>query len=607
MAKIQKKNLDSVRRAPVRRSSYEAPAVDIRKKRPVPKEYQTLSQAPKSRGGFLFFLFLLFIVTLGGFIYWNQKSQEKAGESLEFYVSGPDQVISGQQVSYLIKYKNTDIVTLKQMELNVHWPRGFYFDQASLEPSNSNATTWLLEDLAPGASRSLEIKGQLVGEKGDEVTAFFSLDYQPDNFHSVFKAKWDIVTKISDNNLTLAIVGPDKSLVSVAQEFELVFSNLTSQEIPGLYLDILYPDDWNPDSEQASTAWLPDESFARENNYLLFDLEANEEKTIVLKGSFASGSRSQQALVLEIGNISDGKFRRLARADKQLEVVAPSFDSVLKINGQNSNIKTNWGDTLRYQLEVTNQSGANISDVLIRALLDGAALDWGSLDTVGRRDNSSIVWSKRENADLANWPAGETKIFTWQIKSVIEPVPQRTVDNIIKINIEGLDLWEQVYPSLPLVVGETLVFRNGIYWDLGGRRVGSGLLPPRVGEATQYLVVWSFAEAIGNFDNAQVVSSLPPEVDFISEVDVQDGNLSFNAVSRELAWQLSNFSNSILPLTASFTIELIPTQEMQGQAATLLNPLTVNASGREDLTINSKLLKSSDVIAASGGTIGIVE
>jgi len=618
MAKIQKRNLDSARRAPLRHSAYEAPEINTKRSKVIPREYQTFDKAPRSRGGFLFFLFLLFVVTLGGFVYWNQKSQQKSPVSLEFSVSGPDKVVSGDQVTYLIKYKNVDVVPLQQMELSVYWPKGFYFDEANLAPSDENATTWFFEDLASGAEGTLEIKGQLVGQKDEEVTSFFSLSYQPENFHSDFKAKENILTKISDNKIELALEGADKTLVATPEEFKITFRNLTEEKIEALYVDILYPEDFIEAKAETAEEVIdkevvegetqaPTGDFVLENDYLRFDLEAKEEKTKLIKGEFSVDSKSEQTLIIEVGNLVDGKFRRLARLEKKIQVINPKFDIKLEINGQSEIQKINWGDTLRYQLEIINQSGADISGANVRALLDAEALDWDSLDTVAKKEENNIIWSPTEIEDLAIWPAGASRIFTWQIKAVNEPIAQRTIENIIKINIEGLAGWEQISPSVLITVGESLSFKNGIYWDLGGRRVGSGLLPPKVGEATQYLVVWSLPEATGNFDSVTVTSSLSPETNFISETDIQEGDFTFDEVSKTLTWELGNFNDLLLPVTASFIIEVIPEKESKDQAVTLLNSTTVNANGKEEVIINSKLLKTSDVVANTSEPIGIVQ
>lgn len=615
MAKIKRKNLDSVKRAPVRKKSYEAPALAKRHKQ-VPTEYQTLKKASRGGGGFLWFLFFIFIATVAGFWYWSQRSNDKfSNNSIELSVEGPKEVISGDQVTYKISYENIDIVSMQKMELSVRWPNGFYFDEATVSPLDTSATTWLLEDLKPGQKADLEIKGQLVGQKGEELSTDFTLSYQPENFHSDFKAKGSVDIKISDAKLEVSVEALDKILVSTEHEIDINFSNLTDDNLDNLYIDVLYPDDFveiikTPEEGKKTTKeedTKADKDFVVEGDYLKLNLAGQETKTLVLNGGFTVDSKKNQLLVVEVGNMVDEHFRRLARVEKPIIVINPKFDMDFKINGQSGPQLVNWSDNLKYQLEITNKSEEEISDVVISAMIDSFVLDWNSLETVGKYSEGRIVWTKNENTDLATWPAGESRIFTWQVDVVGEPQPDRMVENIIKITIDGLDDWQQVSSPVALTVGESISFTNGVYWDLAGRRVGSGLLPPQVGEETEYLVVWALPQATGFFDSVSVRTVLPPQVDFVSEIDIQDGQLEFDLEDRSLTWDMPEFDNMILPITASFTIRLTPDEASKGQAMTLLNPTTLEASGVEKVVVRSNAIKTSDVVANSSEPVGIVK
>ncbi|MCB9802415.1 DUF11 domain-containing protein [Candidatus Nomurabacteria bacterium] len=599
MANVRKRSIDSVKRSSLRKQSYEAPAIKRKtsSKRPVPQEYRTFKKAPKGRGGLVFFLFLLFIAAISGFWYWNNNGSTNITDSLKLEITGPEKIVSGDEVTYLVEYTNLDTVALTAMELSVYWPAGFYFDEASLEPENANAKTWLLDDLPAGQKASLEIKGQLVGKKGEEHDAIFSLDYQPANFHSDFVAKQTVTTKITDQKIELEVQGLEKTLVDTEQEIKIVYRNLSEEVLTDLYLDVLYPDDWQIESVEP----------AKEGQYWVSSLEPEEEKEIVLKGYFSIDSRADQLLVAEVGNMFDNDFRRLMRTEHPIVVVNPQFDLNLTINGQKGDQQANWGDVLRYQLEVTNASDSDIADVEVTALLAGKLLNWDSLDSVGQYLEERIVWTNEEDQGLASWSAGEKKIFTWEVKIVSSPQPERNLENIIKINIAGLNDWEQLVTVSKLTVGESLTFNNGIYWHLGGRRVGSGLLPPRVGEETQYLVVWSLPQSTGNFADVKVETVLPPNVDFVDQAEIQEGTLSFDESSRSLTWSLNDFQDVLLPVTASFMISITPDNEDKGQTLTLLNPVTVSASGTEDVVVRSKILKTSDVVAESSEPIGIVQ
>jgi len=617
MAKIIKRNLDALKRAPVRQQSYQAPSISNRSNK-VPKEYQTFKKAPKGKGSCLWFLFLLFAATAIGFWYWSQKSPEVVNNSVDLVIDGPQEIVSGDQITYKISYKNTDTVNLQQLELAVRWPNGFYFDEASIDPVDHNATTWLLEDLRPGQSVDLEIKGQLVGQPEEELSASFTLSFQPENFHSDFKAKGSLDTKITDAKIELTIEAIDKTLVATNQAMKVNFKNLSDENLEDLYIDILYPEDFEivpiTDELVTTAAEVIDEEnlvlnsdFIKEGNYFKLNLEPEEIKTMLINGVFTIDAKTNQLLVVEIGNMVDNNFRRLARVEKPIIVINPKFDMNFKINEQAGAQAVNWGDDLRYQLEVTNNSEGDMADVIVSAIIDGPALDWDSLDTIGKYSDGKITWTKNENADLANWPAGESRTFTWQIKVVGNPQPERMVENIINIHIEGLEDWQQVSSPVMLTIGESINFNNGVYWDLGGRRVGSGLLPPQVGEATEYLVIWSLPQATGVFNNVNVSVSLPPQVDFISELDIQEGDLEFDLEDRSLTWNIDKFKDAILPITASFTLRLTPDEASRGQAMTILNTITVNANGLEEVIVKSKAIKTSDVISNSTSPIGIIE
>jgi hypothetical protein len=618
MAKIMKRSLDAVRSVPLRKQSYEAPFLR-RAKKPVPEEYRTFKKAPKKRGvGCLIFLFLLFAVALAGFYYWNNRSTNSVThDSLELNVTGPEKIVAGDQATYVVEYKNLDNVPLQQMELNVAWPAGFYYDESTQPPRDANATTWLLEDLPAGGQQKLEIKGQLVGQKDEKLSATFTLGYQPENFNSEFKDSRTVTTLVTDSKIEVAMTAVDKTLVGREQEIIITFHNLTEQPLIELSADILYPDDLEIISEVASStkavtttkknATSAVMGLVKNGDYWSLNLEPQAEKQLVVKGTFPAESKPQQLLVVEVGNLSNEKFRRLARAEKAIAVINPQFEMKLQINGQEGDRAVNWSDVLRYQLEIKNNSGADISEAKVTALVDGAAVDWFSLDTIGNKQEPNIIWTKDQDATLVLWPAGESKTFTWQIKVISDPEPERMIENIIKLEIVGLNDWQQVFPSVVLTVGESLTFNNGLYWDLGGRQVGSGLLPPRVGVETSYLTVWSLPQATGDFNEVTVSTVLPPSVTFAEEVDTQEGDLSFDKETKTLTWQLKNFNKLLLPVAASFIIEVTPTKDDRGQTMVLLNPTEVTAQGKEEVIIKSKSLKTSDVVAKTNEPIGIVQ
>ncbi len=600
MAKIRRRSIDAAKSSSFRKK-IKKPSIVRKKyksrKASVSKGYNSLIK-PKKRGfNFIWFFMILFLASFCGFLFYNKKENVVLTESLEMKIKVVDEIISGDQVEYIINYENLEEIKLNKIKLNIQWPSGFYFDEANIENNNSSFTTWLLPDLLPNEKKEIIIKGQLVGKKDDILQTIFNLSYQPDNFNSDFNFKKIVEIKIVDSNIELEINSVNKTLVSEEQDFFIKVKNLTNEYIKELYLDVLYPDDLeilNLDPQ-------------KEDKYWVLNLEPESEYILNIKGIFNKDSNNKQIIVGEVGNIINEKFRPLGREEKSINVIKPEFKINLTINGQEGNQNVDWGDILHYQLEVINNSDTNITDAQVNILLDGDSLDKDSIDSIGKYNNSIISWAKEELDDLEDWNDGEVKVFTLEVKVIDSLIAERLIENIVSINILGLKDWEQINIPILLNVGESISFNNGIYWDLGNKRVGSGSLPPKVGTETNYLVVWSLPESTGNFDSISINTILPPNVYYIEESDVQDGNLIFNEETKELNWNIDNFSEVILPTVSSFFIKLEPIEEYKGESMTLLNTTKVTAYGLEEVIISSKVLKTSDVNSDTNEIIGIIE
>jgi len=597
MVKTQKKDLDSAQVAPRRKSSYQAPELKSGRKKEVPHEYRSFKKAPKTHGFLIFFLFLLFASALAGFFYWNSRFSQTETKSLTMQVAAPEKIVSGDEVTYKIEYKNSDKVALTQMKLSVYWPAGFYFDSSSVPPTNDNAKEWLLSDLGSGQSGSLEIKGQLVGSKDENLEAIFTLDYQPANFSSDFSITTKTNTLITENKLELKIEAVDKTLINTEQEIKVIYKNLSPEKLEDLSLDILFPDDWK--NTEIDPTW--------EGEFLATSLEPAEEKTITITGNFGADTKPEQMLVVEIGKKQDDKLRRLARAEKKIAIVSPQFETSLKINGNSGDVQANWGDELKYQLEVKNTSPSEINDAQVTMDLSGAVLDWDSMETSAQVNEQTLTWNKEQDESIATWPSQETKTFTWKVKVSKDQVTERTIDHALTINIVGLDAWEQTATLSKLSVGDNLTFNNGVYWDLGGRRVGTGLLPPQVGEETSYLAVWSIPKAAIGFNKVKISTTLSEQVFFGGETDVSVGDLSFDEETQVLTWTISSFDSGDIPATASFVLTLKPEAADKGETMTVLDTVTATAKGKEEVVVNTKVITTADVVTNTTGDIGTVK
>jgi len=564
----------------------------------VPAEYRVFTRKKKkNHWGLIFFLALLFAASVTGYYYWNQQFPSFQGQSAEMTVKGTEQAVSGDEVSYDITYKNNDQVPLTKVELSVQWPDGFYFDQSTTEPADQGATTWKLPDLPAGQEADFKIKGQLVGLKDQDQQIIFRLSYQPENFSSDFQVKQVVTTKITDTKIDLAVTSPDKVLAGQEVELKAVFKNITQETLTGLQADLTLP----PDMEVTSL-----EPALTEGSWK-GDLKAGEEITVTAKGKIFNDATGNQDWIMEIGQVKDEQVRRLMKAVKKMSLVSPNFSIDLKINGRNKDFQSDWGETLNYELSLTNNSGSDLSDVRASVLMDSSILDLSSWQGSGRLEDNKVIFDKASNDVLANMTAGQQQTFQWSVAiTKAEQQGKVSVDNVAQVTLDGLNGWQQTSPLIMVSVGDGLSFRQGAYYNLGGQQVGSGQLPPEVGQKTKYLIVWSLDNGNNDFASVNVSAFLPPNVEFSSDGTVDEGEFTYDESLRRVSWQLNDFSTLLLPLQATFEILLTPTKDDLGQVVTLINQSSVVASGTSEFRTTAGNLRSSQVVSTKSGDLGTV-
>lgn len=91
-----------------------------------------------------------------------------ASSPLSVSVTGNAETVSGQPVEIQVTVASNADAPLKDILLGVEYPFGFTFSSSDPAPIAAGARTWSLGDFAPGAKKTLTLRGVLSGESGDE-------------------------------------------------------------------------------------------------------------------------------------------------------------------------------------------------------------------------------------------------------------------------------------------------------------------------------------------------------------------------------------------------------------------------------------------------------
>ena len=141
-----------------------------------------------------------------------------------------------------------------------------------------------------------------------------------------------------------------------------------------------------------------------------------------------------------------------------------------------------------------------------------------------------------------------------------------------------------------------------------GAPIGSGPLPPEVGEATTYRVFWKIEKAVHELTDIVVSATLPPDVAWDDRVLSSTGNVEFEAATQTVRWEISSLPANE-EATAEFTVKLIPGPEDVGTFVKLLSGSVLGALDAEtDSTVAAEAESftteiAEDTFAAGKGTV----
>src|SRR3989339_1907149 len=102
------------------------------------------------------FIFLIIALVIAGVGFWYWQENVYSKDVLKLEILGPDKVTMGEEVEYLLKYKNNGTVRLENPLLVFEYPSG-----ALPSGGNESRITRSLEEIYPGQEETLHFPARL--------------------------------------------------------------------------------------------------------------------------------------------------------------------------------------------------------------------------------------------------------------------------------------------------------------------------------------------------------------------------------------------------------------------------------------------------------------
>jgi len=542
----------------------------------------------KKRRKFLSFLILFAIFGIIIFAVLNWRRNIYSKEVLKLEILGPNEVTLGQEIEYIVKYKNNGNFRLEKPELVFQPPENALKDEKILGRQILGIET-LGEAIYPGQEQSFSFKMQLLGEEGETKIAKVSLSYQPKNLKARYESSTSFTTVIKSVPITFEFDLPSK--IELGKDFIFRINYFSNLDFPltDLRCQIEYPFGFEFISSTPKSL--------EKTEWLIPVLNKSEGGRIEISGKISGEIGEAKIFKAKLGILKEGKFILLKETTRGTEITKLSLYLRQEING-NPQYVTLAGDWLHYEIYFKNIGDEELQNLFMVSKLEGEAFDFQTIksdsgQTQAGSDSVVFDWRKVQKLQYLA-PMEEGKVDFWiKLKDDLGNVKNPILKNKVFIGELKEEFSTKISSKMEIV--QKGYFEDEIFGN-------SGFLPPKVGGATTYTILWQVKNYYSDVKNAKIVATLPPQVSLTGKIFPEEmtSKFSFDSQSREIVWLAGDLERGVgitkPPLTLAFQIIFSPGESQRGQTPEIIGQAKISG---EDSWTESEIFATSSLITTA--------
>ena len=475
-------------------------------------------------------------------------------------ILAPNEATLVEEIEYLVKYKNNGSARLEEPKLIFEYPKYSIVEGGVLRIEK------LLDDIYPGEEKTVSFKAKLLGKEGEVRLAKAWLSYRPKNLKAKYESATTFSTTIKSVPLTFEFDLPIKIESGKDFRFNMNYFSNINELLTDLKIQMDYPFGFE------FIESLP--KSIEKNEWAIPVLNRSQGGRIEVFGRLSGEIGEARIFRAKLGIWREGEFVSLKEIEKGVEIIKPLIYLRQEING-NPRYAALPGDWLHYEIYFKNIGEDDLNNLFIICNLEGETFDFQTI-----------------KSDLGNFEAGDNSIiFDWRKVSQLQylaPTEEGKVDFWVKLkddlgNVKNPVLRNKVFISqvkeefVTKISSKLELVQKGYFQDeVFGN---SGSIPPKVGTATTYTIIWQMKNYYSDVKDVKVKASLPPQISLTGKIfpEEEASKFSFDSESREIVWSAGDLERGEGILSPgpniAFQVEFSPessqigsTPEIIGQA-----------------------------------------
>jgi hypothetical protein len=488
-------------------------------------------------------------------------------------VSSQAAVASGDAMSADLTVQNNGKQPLLDAYVTIPQSSGFVLSHS--HPAAGEQGRIHLGTIEPEQSAMVSVDGYAIGEVGSAARISAVLTYRTRGFEDTEEKLVSETLYISGSQFSLSARFPESIAANKPFDFEISFDNLSQvTNFPNVVIVPIFPPDWQmvesrPSNDPATETWTIDS---------VGSLQSGK-----ISGRARLNSRTTTMAEIKLQLFASPEGRPLLQ--DELTISVPVFYPLATAEATLLPSRADLGESIEAIVNVFNGESFTLSEASLQfgvneALVDTLAFTPGSyqggmltvpLTTMLSNAQRQVIveFPLRDTVNALHAFGNEDVIFS--LRGELHYPNQRGETVVVPLNT----VTAQINSDLQ-------VNATARYFTPDGEAIGTGPLPPAVGEATTYWVFLSLENQLHPVRDVVVTARVPDGITWGGRASVGAGEpLYFDEATNRISWRVgvvpdykTNYGSS--QFGAAFQLSITPNESQLGEQPVLLEEIRVD-------------------------------